>query len=114
AGPLAGVHPVPGVPARGQTGDLYDEPDRVDERPSPQGHPQPRPVPLRAGRPQSPLPGGAEPGGVPPPECRDPPLGVETGAAGVHHLLRRTNPAPMKTATITYTDSRTLPSRHRS
>jgi hypothetical protein len=34
--------------------------------------------------------------------------GVETGTAGVHDLLRRTNPNPM-TATITYTDGRTLP-----
>ncbi len=35
--------------------------------------------------------------------------GHETGAPGVHDLLRRTNPNPMKTATITYTDGRTLP-----
>jgi hypothetical protein len=34
---------------------------------------------------------------------------VETGAAGVHHLLRRANPHPMNTATIIYTDGRTLP-----
>ncbi len=34
---------------------------------------------------------------------------VETSAPGVHDLLRRTNPDPM-TATITYTDGRTLPS----
>jgi transposase-like protein len=36
--------------------------------------------------------------------------GWETGSAGVHHLLRRANPDPMKPATITYTDGRTLPS----
>jgi hypothetical protein len=34
---------------------------------------------------------------------------VETSPASVHDLLRRTNPNPM-TATITYTDGRTLPS----
>jgi hypothetical protein len=33
---------------------------------------------------------------------------VEAGAAGLHDLLRRTNPNPM-TATIIYTDGRTLP-----
>jgi hypothetical protein len=33
---------------------------------------------------------------------------LETGAAGVHDLLRRMNPNPM-TATLTYTDGRTLP-----
>jgi hypothetical protein len=72
AGALVRVHPVPGLPARGQAGDLHHEPDRVDERPAAQGDPQPGPVPLRTGRPQSPLPGGAEPGGVPQPQCRDP------------------------------------------
>jgi hypothetical protein len=35
--------------------------------------------------------------------------GHETGVAGVHDLLRRADPDPMKTATITYTDGRTLP-----
>ena len=45
AGALERVHPVPGVPARGQAGDLHHEPDRVDERPAAQGDPQPRPVP---------------------------------------------------------------------
>ncbi len=45
---------------------------------------------------------------LPQPEHRDPQLRVETGAAGIHDLLRRTNPDPM-TATITYTDGRTLP-----
>jgi len=90
----------------GGTGGAWDlhtgyQPDRVDQRPAAQGHPQPRPVPLRTGRPQSPLPGRAESGGVPPPERRDPQLGVETGASGVHDLLRGTNPDPMKTATIT-------------
>jgi hypothetical protein len=34
---------------------------------------------------------------------------METSAPGVHDLLRRANPHPMKTATITYTDGRTLP-----
>ena len=110
AGALAGVRPVPGVPAAGAAGDLYDEPDREHERPAAQGHPQPRPVPLRAGRPQSALPGGPQPGRLPQPEHRDPEFGVERSAAGVHDLLRRTNPDPMKTATITYTDGRTLPS----
>jgi hypothetical protein len=43
------------------------------------------------------------------PQRRDPRFGVETGAAGVHDLLRRANPDPMKPATITYTDGRTLP-----
>jgi|HubBroStandDraft_5_1064220.scaffolds.fasta_scaffold533993_2 hypothetical protein len=43
------------------------------------------------------------------PEYRDPQLGMETSPPGVHDLLRRTNPDPM-TATITYTDGRTLPS----
>src|SRR5205814_508432 len=65
--------------------------------------------PLRTGRPQSPLPGRAEPGGVPRPEHRDPQLRVETGAPGVHDLLRRADPHPMTTATVTYTDGRTLP-----
>ena len=46
---------------------------------------------------------------TPEPEHRDPQLRVEAGAAGIHDLLRRTNPDPMKTATITYTDDRTLP-----
>jgi hypothetical protein len=56
-----------------------------------------------------PLPRGPEPGGVPQPQRRDPQLRVETGAPGVHDLLRRANPHPMKTATVTYTDGRTLP-----
>ena len=51
AGALERVHPVPGVPARGPPGDLHDEPDRVDERPAAQSHPQPRPVP-RPSRPR--------------------------------------------------------------
>jgi len=38
-------------------------------------------------------------------------FGWETGPAGVHDLLRRTNPDPM-TATVTYTDDRTLPCRN--
>jgi hypothetical protein len=45
-----------------------------------------------------------------PPEVRDPQLRVETGAAGIHDLLRRTNPDPM-TATINYTDGRTPPAK---
>jgi hypothetical protein len=52
-------------------------------------------------------------GGIPPPERGDPQLRVETSAAGVHDLLRRTNPNPMKTATVTYTDGRTLPAEER-
>jgi GNAT superfamily N-acetyltransferase len=66
------------------------------------------PVPLRAGRAQGALPRGAEPAGLPQPEHRNPELGLETGAPGVHDLLRRTNPNPM-TATITYTDGPTPP-----
>jgi hypothetical protein len=34
---------------------------------------------------------------------------VETGPASVHDLLRRTDPNPMKPATVTYTEGRTLP-----
>ena len=64
---LGAVHPVPGLPARGPPGHLHDEPDRVDERAAAESDPEPRPVPLRAGRPQSALPRGAEPGGVPGP-----------------------------------------------
>jgi putative transposase len=45
AGALGRVHPVPGVPAGGQAGDLYHEPDREHERPAAQGHPQPRQFP---------------------------------------------------------------------
>ena len=41
------------------------------------------------------------------PEYRDPQLGMETSPPGVHDLLRRTNPDPM-TATITYTDGRSV------
>jgi hypothetical protein len=66
------------------------------------------PVPLRAGRPQSALPRRPQPAGLPQPEHRNPELRVETSTPGVHDLLRRTNSNPM-TATITYTDGRTLP-----
>ena len=52
AGGLRAVHPVPSVPARGPAGDLHDQPDREHERPAADGHPQPRPVPVRAGRAQ--------------------------------------------------------------
>ena len=114
AGTLGRVHPVPGLPARGQARHLHHEPDRQLERPAAEGHPQPRPVPQRSGRPEGALPGGPEPAGIPRPEHRDPQFRVETGAPGVHDLLRRTNPNPMKTATITYTDDRTLPSRFTS
>jgi transposase-like protein len=100
--------PVPGVPARGPPGDLHHEPDRVDERPAAQGDPQPRAVPLRTGCPQGPLPRRAQPGGLPGSEHGHPKFRLETGAAGVHDLLRRMNPNPM-TATLTYTDGRTLP-----
>ena len=108
AGALGGVHAVPGVPARGPPRHLHDEPDRVDELPAAESHPQPRPVPLRAGRPQSALPPRPEPRGLSRPEHRNPQLRVETGSASLHDLLRRTNPNPL-TATITYTDGRTLP-----
>jgi transposase-like protein len=73
-----------------------------------EGHPQPRPVPLRAGRAEGALPGRAEPGRVPPAQRRDQQLRLETSPASVHHLLRGADPHPM-TATITYTDDRTLP-----
>src|SRR5262249_23915599 len=66
------------------------------------------PVPFRAGRPQSALPGGPQPGRIPQPECGDPKFGLERSPPGIHDLLRRTDPDPM-TATITYTDGRTLP-----
>ena len=42
---------------------------------------------------------------------RDPQLRMETGAPGIHDLLRRPDPDPMKPATITYTDDRTLPAK---
>jgi Transposase, Mutator family len=61
---------------------------------------------IQPARPQSPLPGRAQPGGVPRPECRDPQFGLETGAASVHDLLRGTNPNTMTDATIAYTDGR--------
>ena len=50
-----------------------------------------------------------EPAGLPRAERGDPQRRVETGAAGVHDLLRRPNPHPMTDATTTYTDNRTLP-----
>jgi hypothetical protein len=65
-----------------------------------------QPVPFRAGRPQSALPGSAEPAGLPRTDHRDPQLWMETGPPGIHDLLRRPNPTPMKTATITYTEDR--------
>src|SRR6202035_2388626 len=68
-----------------------------------------RPVALRPGRPESPLPGRPQPEGLPDREHRDPELRLETGAPGVHDLLRGTNPNTM-TATITYTDL-TVPPR---
>jgi hypothetical protein len=80
----------------------------TDERPAAQSHPQPRPVPsgqavLKVLYPPSEL------GRIPPPQRRDPQFGVEIGAAGVHDLLRGTNPDPMTVAMITYTAGRTLP-----
>lgn len=54
------------------------------------------------------VPGRAEPGGVPQPEHLNPQLGMERG---VHGLLRRPNPSTMTSATLTYTDGRTLPCR---
>jgi putative transposase len=53
--------PFPGVPARGQKGDLYDQRDRVAERPVPAGHPAQRPFPERAGRAEGALPGHPDP-----------------------------------------------------
>jgi len=66
-------------------------------------------VPHRAGRPQSALLGRPEPGRLLGPEHRNPQLGLEASTPGIHHLLRRTNPHAMTTATITYTGDRTLP-----
>jgi hypothetical protein len=43
------------------------------------------------------------------PQHRDPQLGAETGAPGVHHLLRRAKSQPHETAAITYSGNRTLP-----
>lgn len=43
------------------------------------------------------------------PQRRDPQLRMEAGTAGIHDLLRRTNPYSMTDAMITYTDDRTLP-----
>ena len=79
----------------------------TDERPAAQSHPQPRPVPsgqavLKVLYPPSEL------GRIPPPQRRDPQFGVEIGAAGVHDLLRGTNPDPMTVAMITYTAGRML------
>src|SRR5262249_14967855 len=93
---------------------LHHQPDRVDECPAAESHPQPRPVPLRAGRAEGALPSRPEPGGIPQPQRGDPQRRVETGAPGVHDLLRRPDPDPMKTATITYTDDRPLPPVWRS
>jgi hypothetical protein len=101
--------PFLAVPARGPPRHLHDEPDRVDERPTPKGHSQPRPVPDRAGRAQSALPRRPQPRRVPQPERRDEKFGLETSAPSVHDLLRGTHPHTM-TATITYTDGLTLPS----
>jgi Transposase, Mutator family len=49
--------------------------------------------PVRAGRPQSPLPGRPEPGGVPPPQRGDPQLGVESGTPA--HLGTNLHPAEL-------------------
>ena len=84
------------------------EPDRVDECPAAGSHPQPGPVPpdqaalkvlYLAVRNLEEFRG---------PNTGIRSSGVETGAPGVHDLLRRANPNTM-TATITYTDGRTLP-----
>ena len=42
------------------------------------------------------------------PNTGNPQLRVETSAPGIHDLLRRANPDPMTTATITYTGDRAL------
>src|SRR6185437_13359411 len=47
--------------------------------------------------------------GIPHPQHRDPQLRMETSPPGIHDLLRGPDPNPMKPATITYTDDRTLP-----
>src|SRR6266498_1056320 len=55
---------------------IYTTNPRVAEPPATQGHPRPRPVPLRAGRPQSPLPRGPQPGGIPRSQRGNPQLRV--------------------------------------
>jgi hypothetical protein len=72
------------------------EPDRVNERPAAQGHPQPRPVPLRAGRPQGALPGRNLR------DYRRPNVGITS--SGWKQALQASMTAP-----IIYTDGRTLP-----
>jgi len=37
------------------------------------------------------------------------PIPFRTSRPSIHDLLRRANPHPMKPATVTYTDGRTLP-----
>ena len=54
---LGRVHPVPGLRRRDPPRDLLDERDRVAQRPLPAGDQGPRPLPLRAGRAEMPLPG---------------------------------------------------------
>src|SRR3954452_11774612 len=105
---LGRVRAVPGLPAGGATRHLHDEPDRVDQRPATQGHPQPRPVPLRTSRVEGALPRRAQPRRVPQSERRDEKLGLETSAPSVHDLLRGTHPHTM-TTTIIYTDGLTRP-----
>ena len=60
---LGTVHPVPGLPGRGQTGGLHDQCDRELERPVPPSDPPPRAFPQRTGRAQGALPGRSHPTG---------------------------------------------------
>jgi len=113
ADPLERVRAVSGVPATGAARGVHDKSDRVDERSAAKGHPQPRPVPLRTGSPKSAVPGRAQSGGVPLTNSRHEKLELENGTTSVHDLLRGTHPNTM-TATITYTDGPTLPSRARA
>jgi hypothetical protein len=78
------------------------QPDRTDQRPAVLGHPQPRPVPQRAGRSEGALPRSPRPRGLPPANRRDPKLRLHTSPACVHDPLPGADPHPM-TATITYT-----------
>ena len=89
ADPLGRVRSVPGVPPRGETGHLYNESHRVDERPAAEGDPQPRAVPHRTVRAEGAVPGGAEPRGLPSAHRRNQKFRLEASAASLHDLLRR-------------------------
>src|ERR1700752_3464290 len=52
---LGGIHPVPGLQHRDKKGDLFDQPDRIDERPLSACRAGPRSFPHRAGRHEMPI-----------------------------------------------------------